>query len=328
VKTPSVSLVVSIDTEEDNWEPVRSGITVENIRAIPELDRFFGRLGVRATYFTTYQVAITPWAADLLAGIAACNRAEVGAHLHPWNTPPLEEPFVPRNTVTMNLPASLQAAKIRSLTAALGAVLDQRPVSFRAGRWGFGAATGAALLACGYRVDSSVTPFMSWDRLEGGASHLGAPMDIYSLDPSVDPYRPVAGGPLAEVPISSGYSRLPWSVWSRVHRLLNHRSVHRLRLAGIASRLGIIRHITLCPELDNEADMLALARLLIEQGVGHLHLTWHSTSLRPGLSPLAASAADVKRLYSTVESFVEGLAGMATVLFTTVSEAAGLTRSV
>jgi hypothetical protein len=322
--TPSILLLVSIDTEEDNWEPARRGITVENIRDLPRLDRFFERLGVRATYFTSYQVAITPWAADILGGIAAGGCAEIGAHLHPWNTPPLEEPFVTRNTLTMNLPSSLQIAKIRSLTEALESTLGRRPVSFRAGRWGFGAATGAALLECGYRVDSSVTPFIAWDDFDEGASHMWAPVDMYRLDPSGDPHVAVPGGPLVEVPISSGYSRLPWSVWSRVHSVLDLRALRPLRLVGVASRLGVIRHITLCPETETVSDMFTLSQRLIDQGVSHLHLTLHSTSLRPGLSPFTTSATEVERLYATVESFVQRLAAIATVLCATVCEAAAL----
>ena len=50
-----VLVVVSVDTEEDNWVPARTGITLDNIKALPRLSRFFGALDVRATFFTTYQ---------------------------------------------------------------------------------------------------------------------------------------------------------------------------------------------------------------------------------------------------------------------------------
>src|SRR5437879_6190931 len=36
-------LIVSIDTEEDNWHPCRDGVTVENIRELPRLDALFQR---------------------------------------------------------------------------------------------------------------------------------------------------------------------------------------------------------------------------------------------------------------------------------------------
>ena len=61
--TPRVTLVVSIDTEEDNWQPVRTEATVDNIRELPRLHRALERVGVRPTYFVSYQVARRPWAA-------------------------------------------------------------------------------------------------------------------------------------------------------------------------------------------------------------------------------------------------------------------------
>src|SRR5438094_3380343 len=129
--TPPVTLVVSIDTEEDNWVPTRSGTTVENVRELVRLDRCFERLGVRATYFTTYQVGRQATAAAVLREICDRGAAEIGAHLHPWNTPPLDEPFVARNTMLTNLPQRLQVAKLQSLTQALAGSFGERPRVFR-----------------------------------------------------------------------------------------------------------------------------------------------------------------------------------------------------
>jgi hypothetical protein len=68
--------------------------------------------------------------------------------------------------------------------------------------------------------------------------------------------------------------------------------------------------------------MLTLSRRLLEHGVRHLHLSWHSPSLTPGLSPFAPTAADVTRLYASVEAYLEGLSRLTAVTFATVSEAA------
>src|SRR5438876_12172844 len=154
----SVLVIVSIDTEEDNWQRSRDQVTVENIGELRRLAAFFDRLGVRPTYFTTYQVAIDPSAADVLREVSHGGRGEIGAHLHPWNTPPLTEAFVPRNSMLYNLPAELQRAKVEQLTAILEETFGHRPTAFRAGRYGLGPDTVAALLSCGYCVDSSVSP--------------------------------------------------------------------------------------------------------------------------------------------------------------------------
>lgn len=319
----AIPLIVSIDTEEDNWQPRREGVTVENIRELPRFDRLLRGLGVRATYFTTYQVAIREWAAATLRELRAAG-AEIGSHLHPWNTPPLDEPLVPRNSMLKNLPAALQFAKLERLTATLRDAIGQAPQAFRAGRYGLGPDTVRALIRCGYRVDSSVTPFVSWERFDDGPSFVGAPLALYRLGGGGDVRIPERNGALLEVPMSTGYSRAPFALWHRVRRVLEARPLRPLHLAGLASRLRVIRRISLSPEMHSASDMLTLSRCLIDQGVPHLHLFLHSTSLRPGLSPYSPDAAAVDRLYRATASYVEQLARTTSLAFVTVSEATAL----
>ena len=320
---PPILLIVSVDTEEDNWQPCRDGVTIDNIRELPRLDVLFQRLGVRATYFTTYQVAVREWAAATLRQLRA-GGAEIGAHLHPWNTPPLDESFLPRNSMLKNLPPSLQFAKLERLTATLREAIGTPPLAFRAGRYGLGRETVPALIRCGYQVDSSVTPFVSWEAFDDGPTFVGAPLEMYRLGGGGDVRAPEPGGALIELPMSIGYSRLPFGVWGRIYRMLTARPLHALHLLGIASRLGLITRILLSPETHSVADMLTLSRRLIESGCRHLHLFFHSPSLRPGLSPFVADAPGVERFYRTIASYVENLSRLASVTFVTVSEAAAL----
>ena len=317
-----VLLIVSVDTEEDNWHRSREGVTDDNVAEVARLGRFLGRLGVRTTYFTAYQVAIEPRAVETLREVCADGSAEIGAHLHPWNTPPLAEAFVPRNSMLKNLPAALQAAKLRRLTSALEEAFDRTPRVFRAGRYGLGRETVGALLSCGYCVDSSVSPFINLESVDDGPTFVGAPIDAYRLAPDRDVRRPAPDGPVLEIPLSYGYSRGPFTLWDPVRRILEAQPFRWFHLAGIAARLGIVQRISLSPELASVADMLTLSRRLLEHGVRHLHLSWHSPSLVPGLSPFAPTAADVERLYASVEEYLDGLSRMTPVTFATVSEAA------
>jgi hypothetical protein len=318
----AILLVVSLDTEEDNWHRSRNGVTVENIEELRPLARFFDRLGVRPTYFTTYQVAQQPRGAETLREISAGNRAEIAAHLHPWNTPPLAEAFVPRNSMLKNLPPDLQLAKLRQLTTVLEDAFDLTPLAFRAGRYGLGRETVAALQCCGYRVDSSVAPFVSWEEVDDGPSFVGAPLGPYRLGSDRDVRQPAADGDLIEVPLSSGFTRGPFSLWGRVRRVLDAAPLRPLNLVGLAARAGLCKRIVLSPELASVPEMLMLSRRLLEHGVRHLHLSWHTPSLKPGLSPFTATAADVARLYAAVEEYLDGLSRMTSLTFATVSEAA------
>ncbi len=317
-----IVFVVSVDTEEDNWRPARGAITLDNIRGLPRLHAFLARLGVRTTFFATYQVASPTWAADILRDIHGSGTAEVAAHLHPWNTPPLEEPFVPSNSMVKNLPFELQRAKLQALTALLECVLGQPPATFRAGRFGIGPETTRALVSCGYRVDSSVLPFVSFERVDDGATFVGAPLNAYRLCAGTDVRQPSVDGPLFEVPLSCGYNRRPFEPWQRVHELLSTRAMTAIGLAGLAFRAGLIRRITLTPEINSVEDMLLLSRLLIDHGVHHLQLFFHSPTISPGLTPFARAPADVERLYASIGAYVEGLAKIAALSCATVGEAA------
>ncbi|HET7789706.1 MAG TPA: hypothetical protein VFK78_02830 [Gemmatimonadales bacterium] len=317
-------VIVSLDTEEDNWHRSRSGTTVENIAEVPALAAAFERWGVRATYFTSYHVAMERGAVETLREACAGGRAEIGAHLHPWNTPPLDEEFVPRNSMLKNLPADLQRAKLARLTRALEDGFGFTPRIFRAGRYGLGRETVAALVAQGYRVDSSVSPFINLQPVDDGPSFVGAPIHAYRLAPDREVTRPAPGGPLLEIPLSYGFNRGPFGFWGPARRLLESPPWRRLRLASVAARTGIVRRISLTPEDTGVRDLLILSRRLLEHGVRHLQLSFHTPTLKPGLSPFARTAADVARLYARIDQYLEGLSGLTRISFATISEAAAV----
>ena len=314
-------LVVSIDTEEDQWTPRRGPVTVDNVRQLPRLEALFRRLGLRATYFTSYAVAAQPWAAELLRALHDDGTAEIAAHLHPWRTPPLVEPLAPGGTMLCNLPAAVQRAKLDRLTAVLAAGIGVRPTAFRAGRYGLGPATVEALAACGFRVDSSVTPYVSWADTDAGPNFVGAPLGVYRLGAG-DVRVPDPRGALLELPLSAGYTRAPFFVWDSLWRAFGLRPLRPLRLRGIAARLAGVSRVVLSPETATAAEMLALARRLVARRVGYLHLTWHSPSLVPGLGPFVRTAADLDRFYGAVERFLDRLGALVSWRPATVSEAA------
>jgi hypothetical protein len=318
----AVALVVSIDTEEDNWRPTREGIRIENVRELPGLQAFLAGLGLRPTYFVDHPVASAAWSAAILREISASGAAEIGAHLHPWNTPPLSEAMLPGHSMLKNLDAGLQLEKLRVLRDALTQAVGRAPTSFRAGRFGLGPETVRALLACGFRVDSSVTPWIDWTGFDAGPDFRGAPQGCYRVRADQDPRTPAAGGALIELPLSSGFTQRPFAWRARAHAALRAGVLRQLPLAGLASRLGIVRRVILTPEGESLPALLALASRLIEQGERFLQLFWHSPSLVPGLSPFVANAADRERLFATIEGFVNGAAKLARIVPMTVGEAA------
>lgn len=321
-KQDRLFLTVSVDTEEDNWVPATEGVTARNILALPRLVELFAELGVRPTYFTTYRVAEDEEAAVVMRGIRAREDSEIGAHLHPWNTPPVTD----RDTSVSMLrsyPVGAQRAKLGVLLQTLREQIGVEARSFRAGRFGVGPETIGLLLDVDVRVDSSVTPLVSWAVFDG-PSFLDAPVQPYPLDGTgTTVSRPAPRGPLIEMPVTVGYTRLPVAAWSTLARIQQSPILSRLRLPGLAARFAGVSKVILTPETQTADEMLELSRNFRVQKMQFLHMYFHSNSLTPGLTPFARTRSDVERIYTTIGRYVEELSRVAEVKFLTVSEAAG-----
>ena len=311
----AIALVASIDTEEDNWRPTRDDIRIENIRALPALQAFLRGLGLRPTYFVDHPVASAPWSAAILREIAESGAAEIGAHLHPWNTPPLEEALLPRHSMLANLPARAAAPQAAARCAMRStAATGRAPTSFRAGRFGLGPETVA-------RPDRERLPGRqqrdALDRLAAVRRRSRLPRRAAGLLPPGRGLRSPhasADGPLLELPLSSGFTRGPFGWRASAYDALHGPALRRLPLARLASRSGILRRVILSPESESLDDMLRLARRLIDQGVRFLQLFWHSPSLVPGLSPFVRNAADRARLFASIAAFVDAVSRIVPVL--------------
>ena len=112
----SVNLVITIDTEEDCWKNYgRQNNPVENIKQIPMLQEIFNHYGALPTYLVSYPIVINQSSSLILKEMLDSGQCEIGAHCHPWNTPPFEEQISTRNSMLCNLPAELQYRKLEIL---------------------------------------------------------------------------------------------------------------------------------------------------------------------------------------------------------------------
>lgn len=316
-----ILVVISIDTEEDDWTPSRTP-TLENIRRIPSFHAGLRSYGVKPTYFVSHAVASAKWTAEILAQAVEDGGGELGAHLHPWNTPPIEERLGGRNTMLLNLPPDLQYRKVEYLTKQHQRVFKSPPSSFRAGRFGMGDDAMAALVSLGYRVDCSVTPFWNWSSYDGGPDFRKAPTAPYRVSPQHGILAPAEGGEIVELPLTVGYTRRPFGFWNTVHDHLTAPHLKALRLAGLAARTGVYRKVVGSLEQTGFKDLMSLSQQMIESGTRYLHLFLHSSSLLPGLSPFTPRVEDVRRVERTIAEYAEQIQRRWPVRFVTASEAA------
>jgi len=301
-----MKLIVTVDTEEDTWGNVRaSRYGVENIGALPALQKLCDTLGAKPTYLVTYPVATNEIAAAILRPLVEAGNCEIGAQCHPWNTPPFEEPESKWNTMLCNLPDELQHKKMATLHEAIERHLKVVAVSFRSGRWGYSESVARNLAKLGYKVDTSITSFTDWRSVGGPDFSDVTPRSFrFSAD---DILQESADGPLTEIPVTVGYvGWLSFNMrWCNAVRTVAQRKVlARARVAGILSRSNVVNKIWLSPETADAAAMINLARRLRSQGYRFLNLTFHSPSLRAGLTPFVRTQHDEQRLWENVRRFL------------------------
>lgn len=295
-------LLLTVDTEEEwDWSagwPVH-GHAVRNIGRLPHFQDFCARLGLAVTYFTNHAVLDDPAARQIMLELSRRERVEIGMHIHPWNTPPLQDgaPVTARQTFLHNLPAETIHAKLSSLTRLFAAV-GLCPQSFRGGRYSTGPVIQDFLRENGFLADASIVPFTTWP-------DDGAP-DYRARDPQ--PMRrpaPFGANPcLWELPLTRAFTRQPYRFWQRLYRAVEDSPLARLRLIGVAEKVGLVRKLWLNFEQHSADELLRFVQALRETALPYLCFTLHSSTLA-GLSPYAQSAADVSSLYERIENVMQ-----------------------
>jgi hypothetical protein len=89
--TPELFVIVDTEEEFDWAAPLsRESVGTASIPAQARAHDIYDRLGIVPTYVIDHPVATDPAAVAFLKGLSDAGKAEIGAHLHPWVTPPHE----------------------------------------------------------------------------------------------------------------------------------------------------------------------------------------------------------------------------------------------
>ena len=300
------SLVVTVDTEEEGlWSGnyKSRGNTVRNVQGVPRFQAFCDRMGIRPTYLVDSPVVESKEAVEILRDIHDAGRAEIGAHLHPWCTPPIVNGTQQRYSYMCNLPAEQQRAKLAQLTLDIERKFDRRPTSFRAGRYGLDIVGARILEELGYLVDSSVIAFSNLSQ-DGGPDFSQVPLAPYYIG-GHDLCAPQATGRLLEVPVSVGYNRRSFDLVHAIRERCRHPLIRPWRVIGILDRLGIIRQIKFSPEQADASRMNRLVDMYLQREVPCMVMMLHSSSLMPGYSPYVPDQERLERLYADLQTTFE-----------------------
>jgi hypothetical protein len=297
-------LIVAIDTEaEFDWNGpfLRRHTSVGNVRNQGMAQEIFDRFGVRPVYLVDYAVATQPQGYLPLREIHESNRCEIGAHLHPWITPPFQEPLSNRTSFSHNLSASLQKEKLWRLTDAIVSNLRVRPISYRAGRYGVGEEIADILHSLNYTIDMSVQPGIDM-------RHRDGPDFRKALN---NPYWFAKKEPLLEIPAGGGFvgllgsPALPKSVTIQIYKQIARPRLNRFWSLGIFARLHLLERIPLTPEGVTLSELRRVTSALLSRGQRVFVFSYHSSSLLPGNTEYVQSASDLSRFLARIAGYLE-----------------------
>jgi hypothetical protein len=301
------ALIVVSDTEvEFDWAAPfdRRSFGVGHMRHIGRLQTICERWGIRPVYVVDYPIACQAGSVAALRPIIDDGRALLGAHLHPWVTPPHEEAINARNSFPGNLPPALERAKLAALTDCIETKFGRRPEIYKAGRYGLGANTRRTIEELGFTIDLSAAPPFDYTA-DGGPDFSRHGRAASWVGP---------GGAVLSIP---GTGALIGSLPSRrLYRAATTRAMTRLHVPGILSRLGVVERLRLTPEGHDASEMIRLLRWLHARGERLFVMSLHSPSLEPGHTPYVRDDAALAKFLQSIDDvfafFMTRLGGRAT----------------
>jgi hypothetical protein len=292
---------ITVDAEEEwDWS---SGYRTQSrdVSNIHELERFSEACSSRdvpVTYFTNHAVLSQPQTQAVIQRLHASGMAEIGLHIHPWNTPPLApQVAVPcRDSFLANLPRDEAIAKLDTMYKSFQESALPPPTSYRGGRYSTSPWIQEYLVHRGCIADASILPYTTW-RDDGAPDFRNrSPMPVR---------RYCEGWPRAlwEIPLTLGFTRHPWNGWRRLYQWGEYTPWRQLRCIGIAERL-FVRRIWVNLEHDLGERSADLLRFIRRTDLQHVNITLHSSSLKLGCSPYATKNEDIERLYRRLDELL------------------------
>lgn len=204
-----VVITISIDTECDHdpsW--VRSNpIEFASIHeGLPNrLQPAFSEVSAIPTYLLTVEVLEDAQCLDTLRTLP--GEYEFGTHLHAAFIEPEKKFYDYAGVDSPDFQSSyapeVEFEKLKNLTLLFESGLGYLPTSFRAGRYGASIDSIRSLQRLGYKVDTSVTPYLRWSEPNGSVDFRRAPEQPYfPSDTDICATAATADKRLLEVPVT------------------------------------------------------------------------------------------------------------------------------
>lgn len=299
-QTKLLPFIITIDTEGDNeWAKPQKPLD-KNAAYLPRFQSLCEKYQLQPTYLVDHTMAMSPVFKKFGQDIIDRNVAEIGMHLHPWNSPPdipITQQDHQHQPYLTAYPENVMRAKIKYQTDILEQIFQTKMLSHRAGRFGFDERYARILEEHGYIVDCSVTPHVSWENnndIYGGPDFSKCQETPYWLD--LENIRKPGKSSLLEVPvtIANRWPRYlkPPKPGQRTVKHLPKRIMNRIYPALV----------WMYPRRTNRKMLQWIVhKAVTHPQTTHLEFFLHSSELMPAGSPWLQNQEDIERLYSRIE---------------------------
>jgi hypothetical protein len=305
-KPAGIPFLITMDTEGDNlWENC-GDVSTENARYLPRFQGLCEAYGLVPSWLATHEMVTCPIFMEFARDCISRNVAEIGTHLHAWDSPPLydltgndrkHKPYL------TEYPRHILDRKLKELTELITETFDTIPSSHRAGRWSIDPSVVQLLCQYNYTVDCSVTPGVSWKHA------LGAPNGEGGTDYTRCPRMPYwMGADSLEVPGNTRLLQVPVSiVTTAISPVTAVRQIAAKTLSLVSPRyrhrrVAVKENHWLRPGRNNLASMKAILNRATQEHWPCVEFMLHSSELMPGGNPNFKDAGAIDQLYDNMES--------------------------
>lgn len=291
-QTTTPNLLMTVDTEESfEWNAFDpDGHKICDTKDISKFQSLCEKHSVKPLYFVTYPLISDNHTSTYFKALYDQGKADLGLHLHGWNTPPIVETAHVENSWQSNLPVGLQTEKLEMLADAFEQAFGFRAIAHRAGRYGIDLKAYMSLAKIGISHDFSPCP--GFDFSEYGGPDFTA-MSPKTFRVSVDGFAdivviPVTGG--------RGYRGLNRFEPFNPKPGLQHPNHQR-------NKLTLPLRLTCENATMNGA--MAFATETTEMGVNPITFSLHSSSMTVGGSPYAKNKQMVSNHLTFIDTFIK-----------------------
>ncbi|MDN4504233.1 hypothetical protein QX776_17630 [Alteromonadaceae bacterium BrNp21-10] len=295
---PKLAIVIHTEEEFDwngGFHPQNNQVTHGN-----ELISYCNELisvGAKVTLAMDYAFINSPEGNNVIQHFLSekDNNIEFATHLHPWVSPPIEDELNQisnQHSYPGNLAKHIESEKLKMLTDKIAQLTNSNPITYLAGRYGIGPNTNEILHSLGYKIDISVSPFSDFSHQQGpdfsqfnnqtfvkdNLTHWPHTTAIVSLLPLVTRY------------FNNNPQRFEHSQKSLVLRIIN--------------KLLRVKRQRLSPEGFSLKEMQRLTLSQIALGQTDFILSFHSPSVKSGLTPYVKDKNQLQQFKSNTLEYV------------------------